>query len=92
MINKEILYEDAKREDHRVVINGKIVEFSVKKESGQAVFELSDNKVSLEPHEQHYLIDEMHSISIDFLSRRAFGAFSPAKKKPLKLQTHGSKI
>lgn len=92
MIVKEILYEDSKREDHRIVINGKTVELSVRKEFGQAVFEMWNNKVFLEPHEQHYLIDEMQTISVDFLSRRAFGAFSPSKKKSLKLQKYGSKI
>lgn len=84
MITKEIFYEDAQREDHRIAINGKIVELSVRKESGQAVFEMGNSKVSLEPHEQHYLLDQMQTISIDFLARRAFGQFSPFNKKSLK--------
>lgn len=84
MITKEIVYEDKKREDYRIVINGKVVELSVKKENGQAVFELGDAKAALEPHEQHYLIDEMHSISVDFLARRVFGTFVPSGKKSQK--------
>jgi exonuclease III len=81
MIKKELVYEDRKREDYRIVINGKVVELGVKKENGQAVFELGDTKTALEPHEQHYLIDEMRTISIDFLSRRVFGTYVPSGKK-----------
>lgn len=84
MITKEIFYEDALREDYRIAINEKVVELSVRKECGQAVFEMGNCNSPLEPHEQHLLMDEMRTISIDFLARRAFGQFSLSKKKSIK--------